>query len=305
MDRPQAYLNGRFVPDDEARISVTDAGFVLGVTLSEQLRTFDGQIFRLEDHVARLQRSLVYLGLAEAVSLETISAAARDLVEVNFPLLHEGSDLGLSMVVTPGPYGTFASGQTAPTVCLHTYELPFARWANKYRGGEHLIVTPFEQVSPRSWPREIKCRSRMHYYLADRCATQHSRSARALLLDQSGAVLETTTANVLVYRQDEGLISPPLESVLPGISLAVTMELAAAQGITCVYRELSVEQVATADEVLVTSTPNCVLPVTRVNDREIADGSPGPIYARLMAAWSREAGLDIEGQARARALLAS
>lgn len=299
MERFQAYINGRFVPADEAHISLTDAGFVLGVTISEQLRTFEGQLFRLEDHLARLVRSLELVGLSDACSLTTIARAAHDLVDVNFPLIAEGGDLGLSIVVTPGPYGSFSSGDAPPTVCLHTYKLPFARWADRYVEGEHLVVTPFEQVSPRSWPRAIKCRSRMHYYLADRYAAQQARGARALMLDQTGAVLETTTANVLVYREGEGLISPPNEAILPGISVAVTMELAAAEKVACVYRELSVEDVVTADEMFTTSTPSCLLPVTRFNQREIGTGAPGPIFARLMAAWCREVGLDVQEQARA------
>jgi len=298
MERPQAYLNGRFVPADEARIAVTDAGFVLGATVSEQLRTFDGRIFRLEDHLGRLETGLAIVGLAGECSLKTIAQAANDLVDVNYRLLRNGSDLGLSIVVTPGPYGTFATGDIAPTVCLHTYELPFSRWYEKYQQGEHLLVTPFEQVSARSWPRELKCRSRMHYYLADCYAASNSRGARALLLDEAGHVVETATANVLVYREGEGLISPPQSSILPGISLAATMELAAAGGLTCGYRELTADDVASAHEVLLTSTPNCLLPVTRFNNREVGLGTPGPVYTQLMSAWGRLAGLDIEHQAR-------
>jgi len=299
MDEPRAFLNGRWIPGWAAAIPVGDAGFVLGATVAEQLRTFAGKLFRLEDHLARLQQSLAIVGVDPGMTVDRLAAVAQELAARNHRLLAPGDDLGLSILVTPGAYRAYGpSGPASPTVCLHTYPLPFYLWAEKYGRGEALVNSDVEQVSPRSWPPGLKCRSRMHYYLADRRAAGRDPGARALLLDRQGFVTETSTANVLVFRSAEGLISPPAEKILRGISLAVLVELARELGIPTVYRDLTPPEVASADEVLLTSTPVCLLPVTRLDGRPIGDGRPGEVFRRLLAAWSGLVGLDIAGQAK-------
>ena len=89
------------------------------------------------------------------------------------------------------------------------------------------------------------------------------------------------------------MISPPLEKILHGISLAVTFEIAGCLGIPCQKRDLTVEDLATADEIILTSTPMCLLPVTRLNGRPISGGRPGEISQKLLTAWGKTAGLDI------------
>jgi branched-subunit amino acid aminotransferase/4-amino-4-deoxychorismate lyase len=85
--------------------------------------------------------------------------------------------------------------------------------------------------------------------------------------------------------------------VLHGISLSEMIELAQRMGIPFKYRDLTVDDVATADEVMLSSTPLCLLPVTRFNNRPIGSGAPGPIFARIMDAWSEAVGIDIVQQA--------
>ncbi|MBI2823309.1 MAG: aminotransferase class IV [Planctomycetia bacterium] len=300
MREPEAYLGGTFVPLSQARIPLYDTGFMLGATVSEQLRTFSGRIFRLEEHLARLSRSLAIVGIELPRAACDLAGIAEELVGRNYRLVEEGDDLGLSMFVTPGPYSTLAGrdARPGPTVGLHTYSLPFHLWRDKYESGERLVTPQVRQVPPECWPAELKCRSRVHYYLADQQARQIEPGARALMTDGGGCVLETSTSNLLAYREGEGLVSPPLRSILPGISLAVTLELAAAAGIARRERELSIDDVRTAQEAMLTSTPNCLLPATHLNGAAIGGGMPGPIYRRLLAAWNELAGLDIVEQAR-------
>ena len=137
----------------------------------------------------------------------------------------------------------------------------------------------------------------MHYYLADRQAAAIDPQARALLLDAQGFVTEASTANVLIYRAAEGLISPPLPKILRGISLSVVAELAGQLGIPFAERDLTIDDVASADEVLLTSTSVCILPVTQLNGRPIGSGRPGRVFSGLMAAWSEMVGLDVVAQA--------
>lgn len=302
---PLAYLNGRFVPAAEAVVPVTDAGFVLGVTASEQLRTLGGKLFALDEHLARLAGSLQVVGVPLPVGWPQLREAAEELAAHNRALLAEGDDLGLTIVVTPGIYATYRDDASAasslasgPTLCLHTYPLPFRLWADKYERGEALATTSIQQVSAACWPRHVKIRSRLHYYLADRQAAAHNPPARALLLDAAGHVTETAAANVLVYRRAVGLLSPRYDSILPGISLGCLTTLCQAHGIALEERDLTPDDVAAADEVLLASTPYCLLPVTRFNDRPIGDGRPGEVFRKLLAAWSAQSGLDIAAQAK-------
>jgi branched-chain amino acid aminotransferase len=133
--------------------------------------------------------------------------------------------------------------------------------------------------------------------LADRQAARQEPGAWALLLDREGCVVEASTANVVIYREKDGLVSPPREKILHGISLAETFDIAAELKMVCTERDLTPGEVATADEVLLTSTPYCLLPVTRLGGRAIADGRPGPVYRQLLEAWRRRTGVDLVRQA--------
>ena len=302
MDEPVAFLNGRWIPASAASVSVGDAGFVQGVTVAEQLRTFAGKVFHLDNHLARLAHSLEIIGLDPGLTNDRFAALAEEIVARNHPLLAPNDDLGLSIFVTPGGYPAYPPpGPRRPTVCLHTYPLPFQLWAEKYRTGQALVTTAVEQVSPRSWPPGLKCRSRMHYYLADRQAAATDPGARALLLDAQGFVSEASTANLLIYTTAEGLASPPSAKILRGISLSVAIDLARRLGVATIERDLSTDDVASADEVLLTSTPLCLLPVTRLNGKPIGSGRPGALFHRLMAGWSELAGVDIVVQATRKA----
>jgi branched-subunit amino acid aminotransferase/4-amino-4-deoxychorismate lyase len=299
MPEPQAYLNGRFVPAAQAVLPAFDAGFVQGTTVAEQLRTFGGRLFRLEMHLERLFHSLAIVEVDPGHSCDQMSEAARELVAHNHALLADGDDLGLAMFVTPGEYPAMISGEpSGATVCLHTFPLRFELWADRYLHGESLATTDVEQVSPGCWPPELKCRSRMHYYLADRQARKRYPGSRALMLDRAGYVIEATSANVVLYRDDVGLLLPPAEKTLPGISLAVLLELAEELEVYYAHRDLKAADVAEAREVFLTSTSPCMVPVVAFNGRPIGDGRPGPVFARFMSAWNELVGLDVVEQAQ-------
>ncbi|MBM4000640.1 MAG: hypothetical protein FJ297_14075 [Planctomycetes bacterium] len=297
MTTPIAFLDGEWIPADAMRIPCTDSGFLLGVTVAEQLRTFGGRLFRLDRHLARLARSLEIVGVVPPWSIDELGMIAVELASRNHRLLSEGDDLGLSMFVTPGPYRTFVPEGGGPLVGMHTYRLPFELWASKYEQGERLVVTDVRQVPASSWPPELKCRSRMHYFLADRAARAIDAGSRALLLDQQGRVTEASTANLVIASAREGLAVPPDASVLPGVSVDMLRELASELGIAFRARPISVGDVEGADEAALTSTSPCFLPVSHCNGKPIGSGRPGPVFASLMRAWSREVGVDIVAQA--------
>lgn len=293
-----SYHNGELKGRNELRVGVLDLGFVQGVTVSEQLRTFDGNIFALEQHFARLRRSLEIVGI-EGLDLDDLKCNAVAITSHNHSEIQRGDDLGLTIFVTPGVTPTScSSGLPQRTVGMFTTPLPFDRWADKYSSGESLIVSSIRQVPDNCWPSELKCRSRMHYFLADQEAQKASPGARALLLDQDGFVAEASTASVVIHRRQEGLISPLPEKVLPSISVGVMQSIASDLDIAFVQRDISLEDVRSADEILLTSTSPCVLPVVRLDNAPVSDGTPGPVFEKIMHAWNDVVGVDIVAQSR-------
>ena len=298
MNQTLAYLNGRWVTPSELTIPIHDAGFVLGATVTEQLRTFRGELFRLDDHLQRLYHSLEIVGVDPGHTAAQLAEIAREAVARNYPLLADGDDLGVGIFVTPGPYPTLSGdADRQPTVCVYTYPLPFHLAVDKYDHGEVAVISPVLQVPAASWPTELKCRSRIHYYLADQHARAIDPAARAILLDESGMVNEASTANIVMVTQGKGLVSPPREKILPGISLTVLSELAEQLGIAVTRRDIRPQELAEADELLLTSTTVCVLPVVRLDGKPIGSGAPGKVYRRLLTAWSELVGINIAEQA--------
>ncbi|MDA0658722.1 MAG: aminotransferase class IV [Planctomycetota bacterium] len=293
---PKAFLNGEWIDANQVLIPATDAGFMQGLTVAEQLRTFGGRIFRIEQHVARLQNSMSIVGVKTEYSATDLMDAATRLVAINHSTIDPADDLGLSIFVTPGPYAAF--GETGkPLVGMHTYPLAFHSWADKYTTGQRMVIVDVCQVPETCWPAELKCRSRMHYFLADREASQKDAGARALLLDQAGWVSEASTANVFAYFAGTGLVAPPQEKTLPGISLAFVRELAMELDIPFVDRPMRPEELFRANEFFLCSTSPCILPVTRLNGQPIGTGSPGPMGVQLLQKWGEHVGLNLQDQA--------
>lgn len=294
------FLYGQFVPASQARLAIYDAGVVLGATVTEMTRTFRQQPWRLEDHIDRLLRSLKYTRMEPGLTRDDFLRVTHELVAHNAALVAPTDELGIIHFVTAGEFPVYAgsSGNAAratPTVCIHTFPMPFELWAKKAEKGQHLVTPAIRHVPPQCFDPKMKYRSRMHYYLADQEARVADPEAAALLLDLQGNVTETGGANFLIVERGT-IVSPPTTNILPGISRATVMELAAQLGIPVVERDFQVYNVINADEAFTASTPYCLLPVTKINGLTIGDGHPGPVYRRLLTAWSERVGIDIAAQ---------
>ncbi len=304
MNEPLVYLNGQMVPASQAHIAIYDAGIVQGAAVTDQTRTFHKRPWRLDDHLDRLFRSLRYTQMDIGLSKEQLAGISHELIEHNGQLLEDEGELGLVHFVTAGVYPTYAglSGRSipqTPTVCVHTFPLPFELWAKKMLAGAHLITPSIRHVPPQCYDPKVKYRSRMHFYLADLEARRIDPEASALLLDLAGNLTETSTANFLIVERG-CIVSPTTVNTLPGISRAMVIELAEKLGIPFRERDLQLYNAMNADEAFLTSTPYCLMPVTRINGTAIGDGKPGVMTRRLLRAWSAEVGLDIERQITSR-----
>lgn len=303
MSEANVYLNGRMVPASQAHLAIFDAGIVLGATVTEMTRTFRHKPFRLEEHIDRLLRSLKYTRMDTGLSRSDFLQLSHDLLEHNSKLVDPEDELGLVHFVTAGEFPVYAGSagrgaRLTPTVCAHTFPLPFEYWSHKFEVGAHLVTPSTRHVPPQCYDPKMKYRSRMHYYLADKEAQLVDPDAAALLLDLNGNVTETGGSNFLIVERG-AIVSPTLTNTLPGLSRATVMELAEELGIPFVVKDFQVHSVMNAEEAFTSSTPYCLLPVTKINGVLIGDGKPGPIFKKLMQAWSARVGLDIERQMHA------
>lgn len=302
MSQPIAYLKGAFVPASEAVLPVYDAGIVLGATVTEMIRTFNHEPFRLDAHVERLFRSMKYVRFDTGLSQKEMADITMKVTDHNLSLLPPGKELGIIQFVTAGTFSVYAgsagSGDTmTPTVCVHTFPLPLFLWAEGHDTGVHAVTPSNRHVPPQCIDPKMKYRSRLNFWLAEQEAKLVDPKAATLLLDLDGNVTEFSGGNLLIVK-DGTILSPTTRNILPGISRQMVIELAAELGIPFVERDLQVYDVCNADEALESTTPFCLMPVTRINHIPIGNGKPGPMCFRLLELWSKKVGLDIVAQIR-------
>jgi len=295
---PLVYLNGRFLPQDEARLTLHDAGFVWGATVTDLCRTFRGRLFRLPDHLARFRRGCAGARLPPPPPDDELAAVAERLVAHNGAALPPDGDLAVVFFATPGPVGYYLGEPGGPGDCpstlgVHTFPIPFHRYAHHFRDGAALAVPPTRHVPPDCLDPRVKQRSRLHWWVAEREARDLEPGASALLLGADGCVTETAAANFLLVKNGV-VISPPRDRVLNGVSLQVTEELCRELGVPFVERLIPRAELAAADEALLTGTAFCLAGVRRLDGASLA--WPGPTYRRLRDAWDRLVGLDVGRQ---------
>ncbi|HEY3129863.1 MAG TPA: aminotransferase class IV [Acidobacteriota bacterium] len=300
-DYPRVYIRGRLIPASDAHISIYDFGIVLGATVTDCLRTFRHLPYRLEDHVKRFYESCKYARIPVPIPAEEAAAVTRELVSSNASLLSPEQDLAVIFFITPGENTVYAGSAAAtdalkPTFCIHSFPIPFHLFRAFYTKGGHLVTPSTRHVPPECVDPKIKNRSRLHWWLAEQEARLVDPAAMPLLLDLNGNLTETSGSNVLLVKNGV-VLSPTPRNILLGISRKVVQEICYQLGLPFVERDLQVHDAMTADEVFVTTTPYCLAPVTRVNGVAVADGKPGgPIFERILGAWSKQVGVDIRGQ---------
>ena len=295
MIESTTYLNGRFMPLSEARVSVIDQGFTMGVHAMEVTRTFNQKLFRLDDHLDRLYRTLKSIRVDPRMSREQMAEICQETIARNSESLEPTDELALIQFVTPGPtpfYAGLPADQLPPTIGMHTYVISFGGFVGMYDNGIHLVTVPLRHQPPECMDPKLKVRSRLYWHLADVHAHMVDPSATSLVLDIHGNIAECHGSNLLIVHKGE-LHSPTTRNMLEGITWKVTLELAEKLGIKVVLRDITLHDAYNADEAFITSSTMCDMPVTKIDNVPIGDGKPGPIWRKLMEAWNGEAGYDI------------
>src|SRR5580658_3579861 len=224
------YLNGQIIPESEAHISIYDTAVVLGATVTEMTRTFNRKPFRLEDHISRLFKSLRYVRIDLGMTQEELTKATLKVTEINSKLLEDGGELGIVHFVTAGEFRGYAGNagrmsRLTPTVCVHTFPLPFHLFAEKMQNGSHAVTPSIRKVPPQCVDPQIKCRSRMNFFLAEKEVQLVDPDGICLMLDLNGYITEGSGSNFFIVEKGK-LISPPRDLILPGISRQTVLEIA-------------------------------------------------------------------------------
>lgn len=297
-NEPLAWLNGQFISWSQAKLPVSDMGLVHGASVTEMTRSFRQRWFRLDDHLRRLETSLKTVGWRIPYALPELSVISERLRDHNAPLLPAGHELGLIHFVTAGQNLTYLGASRReecrrPTVCCHTFALPCELWAEKYTTGQHLVIPSIRQIPVECLSAGMKHRSRLHWVLADAEARIRDPQATAILLDNKGDLTETSGGNFFLVK-DGTIYTPRPKNILSGISRYVVFLLAEELKIPLVVTDLHPSELNHASEAFTSSTPYCLLPVTRFEGNVIGKGIPGPIYRSLLQAWGRIVGCEIE-----------
>ena len=274
------YLNGAFVSDGEARISVSDGGWLHGAGLFETMRAEHGRIFRLDAHLSRLRRSAQQiLRPIEPQALPDESIFA-ELLERNLT-----RSARVRMTVSAGSLQnpTNAEGQE-PTVCITTAPLD-SYPADLYEHGGQVVVCNFKlsTTDPIAGHKTTA-------YLPRLLGLRQARLAKcieAIWFTNENHLAEGCMSNVFILR-GKVLQTPPIDTpVLPGIARSVVLEMAASANVTVQECPLTIDDLLDADEVLLTNAIMQVMPVIRVEEHDIGAGRVGPMAKRLLEQYRK------------------
>ena len=299
----KVYLNGEFVLEKDARISIFDSALMFGDMVFDMTRSFNKKQFMLREHLERLYRGIKQLRIPLAMTIEEMEGLVYDTMEANQPAFDPHDEHRIMINVSRGPLGMYKmvfDGKTEPTVVVADFPVKWtvAHFAPLYDKGVHAVIPSQRAIPSHLLENKIKNRSRMHLLMANLEVSQVADpNAWALLLDPDGFVAEGTGGNFFVV-SDGKLLTPEPRNILRGTRRAYVLQLAERLGIPAEEKNIGLYDVVHADEAFYTSTAMSMLPCTKINGLAIGEGKPGPVFKRLIDAWSAEVGVDIIAQTK-------
>jgi D-alanine transaminase len=279
------YLNGSYTTLDQAQVSVLDRGFIFGDGIYEVIPIYNGRPFRLEQHLARLNRSLAEVRIANPLTAEQWTGIVQHLIAhyqrspaapANTPdqLIYLQISRGVAMRDHVMPEGL------TPTVFVMINGMRQPSDSDRQQGVRCITAEDFR------WERaHIKSTSLLGAVFARQLS--HDVGAAETIMFRDGFLSEAAACNVWVVKDGQVLGTPKDNLVLEGIRYGLMEELCAAQGIPFSLRRLSRAEVAQADELLLTSATKEVLPISLLDGQAVGKGKPGPVYEQLFAAYQQ------------------
>lgn len=272
------YIDGKFYPKEEAKISVFDHGFLYGDGVFEGIRAYDGIVFKLREHIDRLYSS------AHAIMLD-IPLTREEMIEAVLETLRRNNlrDAYIRLVVTRGvgDLGLDPRKCSKPSVIIIAVPMLKLYDEEKRRKGISAIISWIRRDPVDATSHEIKSLNYLNSILA-KIEANNVGADEAIILDTNGYICEATGENIFIVK-DGKLYTPPRSSgALPGITASVVKKIAAKLGYEVIERNITVTELYNADEAFLTGTGAEIMPIREVNGRRIGDGRMGPITERIL-----------------------
>jgi len=302
MKERQVFMNGKFVPEHEAKVSIYDSSLMFGDMVFEMTRSFNKEQFKLRDHLERLYASIKYVHIPIDMSMNEMEEHIHETIDRNDPLFEKDDEHRVMVNVSRGLlslYQDVVGVEKGPNIIIADFPL---RWTVASMGplfdsGINAVI-PSQRAIPASLLEpKVKNRSRMHYLMANIEVSNYAGDNNwALLLDPDGFIAEGTGDNFFIVR-DGRIITPEPRNILRGVSRKyVIEELAPQLDLPCTEKNIELYDVVTGDEAFFTGTPFCILPVTSINSMQIGSGKMGPVTKLLLDTWGHNVGVDIIAQ---------
>jgi branched-chain amino acid aminotransferase len=276
----KVYLNGKFVDRQAATVSVFDHGLLYGDGVFEGIRSYNGLIFKLHEHLDRLFESAHTIMLKIPLSKPELADAVRQSLRVN-----KLANAYIRLVVTrgEGDLGLDPRKCTRPTVFVIADRIEL--YPKKlYEQGLELITVATQRNVPEALNPQIKSLNYLNNILA-KIEAINAGYEEAIMLSPSGYVTECTGENIFAVAGKQLLTPPPHIGVLRGITRRTVMELGAKQRLAVREELLTRHDLFNADEVFLTGTAAEIVPVVKIDGRVIGKGSPGPVTKKLQQAF--------------------
>jgi branched-chain amino acid aminotransferase len=280
-ERPYIYIDGRFFPKSEAKISVFDHGFLYGDGVFEGIRAYNCLVFKLKEHLKRLYESAHTIMLAIPHSKEELTEILLETLRTN-----QLRDAYIRVVITrgTGDLGLDPQKCKRPSVVVITDKIVL--YSEKlYRNGMDIITVPTVRNLPEAVNPAIKSLNYLNNIMA-KLEASNSGYSEALMLNHQGYVAECTGDNVFAVKERILLTPPTYVGALNGITRQAILDLARRNDIPFQERILTRHDLYNADEAFLTGTAAEVIPVVKIDGRTIGSGKPGKITAKLKSAFA-------------------
>lgn len=284
-----SYLNGEVIPTAEARVSVLDRGFLWGDGVYEVTPCFNGEPFRLDRHIDRLFSSLRFVGMSLDLSQDELITTTLEILDLNRDVTSSHPLCRVGHWVTRGmeEWVPIDEREGSSTLCILVEPVRRMPTSEEYLAGIPLSVVPTRRSPSSVLDPRVKTTSRMNPIVAEMEGS--ARGAMALMMDIDDHIAEGPTFNFFMVREGD-LLTPKAENVLSGITRRTVLELAAQLSIPTREADLSLYDIATANEFFVTASTWGVLPVASVDRSSPRDPVPGEVTIRLIDELARLTG---------------
>jgi branched-chain amino acid aminotransferase len=276
------YIDGEFYPKSQAKISVFDHGLLYGDGVFEGIRAYQGIVFKLTEHVARLFQSAHAMMLEIPLTKEAIIEAVLETLRKN-----KMKDAYIRLVVTRGVGDLGLDPRKCPKATIIVIPGAIILHGNDAKEkGITALISWVRRHPVDATSHEIKSLNYLNSVMA-KIEANAAGADEAICLDKNGFVAEGVGENIFIVKNGKMFTPPVCSGALPGITAQVIAKLAAKLGVEVIESNITPYQLFNADEVFFTGTAAEIVPIREVNKRQIGNGKPGPITKKLIVAFQK------------------